>query len=97
MYGTVAVCQVRPGNLARLRALAAAEGSLGIEGYLGTTLLVVDNHPDTVLMVVRFRDRETYLANAESAEQDERYQDFRALMENDPVWYDGDWIRVVSG
>jgi quinol monooxygenase YgiN len=94
MYGTVAVCHVRPENLATLQAMAAAEEALDIDGYLGTELLVVDNHPDTVLMVVRFADRATYRANGDSADQDARYQEFRALMEDDPVWYDGDWVPV---
>jgi quinol monooxygenase YgiN len=92
MYGTVALCHVHPENLAKLQAMAAAEGSLGVDGYLGTDLLVVDNHPDTVVMVVRFRDEANYRANADSAEQDARYQGFRALMEDDPVWYDGRWL-----
>lgn len=94
MYGTVALCHVRPENLAKLRALAVAEDYLHIEGYLGTDLLVVDNHPDTVLMIVRFQDRASYRANGESADQDARYQDFRALMMDDPVWYDGDWVPI---
>jgi antibiotic biosynthesis monooxygenase (ABM) superfamily enzyme len=94
MYGTVALCHVRPDNLEKLQALATAEDDLGIDGYLGTDLLVVDNHPNTVLMVVRFQDQGTYRANGDSPEQDARYQEFRALMEDDPVWYDGDWIPV---
>ncbi len=94
MYGTVALCHVRPDNIAKLQAMAAAEDYLNIDGYLGTDLLVVDNHPDTVLMVVRFRDQAAYRANGDSPDQDARYQDFRALMEDDPVWYDGDWVAV---
>ena len=94
MYGTVALCHVRPENLATLQAMAAAEDYRQVEGYLGTDLLVVDNHPDTVLMVVRFRDQDTYRANGDSADQDARYREFRALMEDDPVWYDGDWVRA---
>jgi heme-degrading monooxygenase HmoA len=93
MYGTVAVCHVRPENFAKLQAMAAAEDYQGIDGYIGTDLLAVDNHPDTVLMVVRFRDQDAYRENAESVDQDARYRDFRALMEDDPVWYDGDWVR----
>jgi quinol monooxygenase YgiN len=92
MYGTVALCHVRPENFGKLQAMAAAEGFAGIEGYLGTDLLVVDNHPDTLLMVVRFEDQATYRANGDSPDQDARYQDFRALMEDDPVWYDGEWV-----
>jgi quinol monooxygenase YgiN len=94
MYGTVAMCSVTAENVNRLRALAAAEDELGIDGYLGTDLMVAENHPGTLLMVVRFRDRESYVANADSPGQDERYQEFRALMESDPVWYDGDWITT---
>jgi quinol monooxygenase YgiN len=94
MYGTVALCHVRPDNLEKLQALAVAEDFLQIDGYRGTDLLVVDNHPDTVLMVVRFQDQATYRANGDSPDQDARYQQFRALMEDDPVWYDGDWVPV---
>lgn len=92
MYATVALCRVPADKLGELRALAAAEDSLGIDGYLGTDLLVVDNHPDTLVMVVRFRDRDSYVANADSPAQHERYLQFRALMLADPVWYDGDWV-----
>lgn len=94
MYGTVALCAVRAENVDRMRALAAAEQVGQIDGYLGTDVLVAENHPDTLLMVVRFRDRESYDANADSPEQDAWYQEFRALMEADPVWYDGEWMRV---
>ncbi len=92
MYGTIALCHVRPENVAKLLSLSDEEATLQIDGYLGTDLLVVDNHPDTVLMVVRFQDAATYRANGDSAEQDARYQEFRALMEDDPVWYDGEWM-----
>lgn len=94
MYGTVALCRVPAEGLARLQALAAAEDELGIEGYLGTDVLVSDNHDDTVVLVVRFVDRDSYVANADSPEQHERYLEFRALMAEDPVWYDGPWVMT---
>ena len=37
MYGTVALCHVRPDNLERLQALATAEDYLRIEGYVART------------------------------------------------------------
>lgn len=94
MYGTVAVCRVAPDDVARLRALAEAEDALGIEGYLGTDVLVSDNHQDVVVLAVRFVDRGSYVANAESPEQHQRYLAMRALMADDPVWYDGDWVMT---
>jgi quinol monooxygenase YgiN len=96
MYGTVAKFRVPAENLAPLRALVEAEETLGIEGYLGSDLLVCDNHPDTLMLVVRFRDRASYEANAETPEQDARYREFRALMSEDPEWFDGEWASLAS-
>jgi hypothetical protein len=45
--------------------------------------------------VVRFQDQATYRANGDSADQDVRYQEMRALMEDDPVWYDGEWVTAT--
>lgn len=92
MYGTVAVCRVLPADVEAVRALARAEDEIGIDGYLGTDVLLSDNHDSTLLLVVRFRDRASYVANARSPEQDARYQQFRALMQADPVWFDGQWL-----
>lgn len=86
------MCSVLPENAERLMVLAAAEDVLGLDGYLGTEIMVAENHANTMLMVVRFRDRESYIANADSPGQDARYQEFRALMESDPVWFDGEWV-----
>jgi quinol monooxygenase YgiN len=95
MYGTVALCRVKADDVGRLRALMAAEEPSGVDGYLGTDILVSDNHEDTLLMVVRFRDRASYEANADSPGQDAMYRRFRALMQDDPVWYDGEWVAPV--
>jgi len=92
MYGTVALCTVSAENLGALRALMADQ-ERG-EGFLGMDLMEVENHPKTVLIVVRFRDRDSYMANAGSPGQDERYQKLRALLDFDPVWYDGQWTQV---
>jgi quinol monooxygenase YgiN len=95
MYGTVARLHVPAEHLSALRALVEAEESAEIEGYLGSDLLACDNHPDTLMLVVRFRDRASYVANAGSPEQDARYREFRALMEDDPEWFDGEWVSMA--
>jgi heme-degrading monooxygenase HmoA len=92
MYGTAALCTVSAENLGALRALMADQ-ERG-EGFLGLDMMEVENHPNTVLIVVRFQDRDSYMANAESPGQDERYQRMRALMDVDPVWYDGQWTPM---
>jgi hypothetical protein len=44
-------------------------------------------------MAVVFADKDAYVANAQSPEQDARYQAMRALMESDPEWNDGEVIH----
>ena len=36
-----------------------------------------------------FEDKASYMANADDPAQNERYMEFRALMEADPEWHDG--------
>jgi quinol monooxygenase YgiN len=94
MYGTVALCHVRPEDVDALRALTTRDAMHAVDGFLGTDVLMSDNHENTLVMVVRFRDRDAYVANAESPDQAARYAEYRALMEDDPVWYDGEWIAT---
>jgi quinol monooxygenase YgiN len=94
MYGTVAMCRIKAEDAPRLRALVASDELRRVDGYLGTDVLEVNNHPDTLLMVVRFRDRASYEANADSPDQDAMYREFRALLQEDPVWYDGEWLAT---
>ncbi len=54
----------------------------------------MDNDPDEFYLVAIFKDKETYMANADSAEQHERYLVFRSFLKDDPEWHDG---FVVSG
>jgi hypothetical protein len=43
----------------------------------------------TLFLVAVFTDRDSYVANAESPEQDARYRELRELLEDDPDWMDG--------
>ena len=44
------------------------------------------------VIVVVFENKEAYRANADSPEQDARYQKLRALLEDDPEWNDGEIV-----
>ena len=97
MYGTVAVCQLKPGQSERLREVLMEQQQAPMAGWLGSDLVFPDNHDDQAVLVVRFEDRASYEANASSPGQHERYLQLRELLESDPVWYDGEWTRAGSG
>jgi quinol monooxygenase YgiN len=92
MYGTVARMQAKPGAEAELMALSREfEGQ--ITGLVGTYVYRSDEDPTVYWMAVVFTDKAAYHANAQSPEQDARYQQMRALLAADPEWHDGEIVH----
>ena len=89
MYGTVAKMRVKADNVDAVRKVMAAqmEGAKPA-GYIQSYVLS-ENDSDTQWLVVMFEDKASYMANADDPAQNERYMEFRALMEADPEWHDG--------
>lgn len=91
MFGTIARLQVRPEKLDALRAFGSEEVD-GIPALRFQYVFQSEADPDEVWLVVGFESREAYKSNAESPEQHERYLKFRALLDADPEWHDGELI-----
>ena len=92
MYGTVARLQVKPGSEQELMKLNKEYEGLNVPGFRGTYVYRSDTEPNTYWMAVAFADKAAYQANAESPEQDKRYQQMRALLAADPEWHDGEIV-----
>ena len=96
MYGTIAQIKVRKDRLREFFALGKEwddRESKRATGYLGSEILWEDRDEGSACLVVRFSSRESYLANANSPEQDAFYRRLRSCLEADPEWIDGDWGR----
>jgi quinol monooxygenase YgiN len=89
MYGTVAKTRVKPENRDKLSEVIARHGVTAIPGYVAGYMLF-ENEGDTAWLFAVFEDRESYDRNADDPAQNERYQEYRALMEDDPEWHDGE-------
>ncbi|HLY31246.1 MAG TPA: antibiotic biosynthesis monooxygenase family protein [Ktedonobacterales bacterium] len=94
MYGTVARMRVRPGAHDQLLQQLRDFEAIHVPGFVATYVYQTDADPNDYYMAVLFETKAAYDANAESAEQNARYQQMRALLESDPEWHDG---VVVSG
>ncbi|HTG47212.1 MAG TPA: antibiotic biosynthesis monooxygenase [Actinomycetota bacterium] len=88
MYGTVAKMVVKSGNRDALRAVFD-EDQRKVEGFVGTYTLM-ENDSDNVWLLAIFEDRATYDANADDPAMHETYTKYRALLEGDPEWHDGE-------
>jgi quinol monooxygenase YgiN len=90
MYGTVARTRVKPENRDALMKVFQDDAPSGTaEGFIGAYTLF-ENDSDVMWMFAVFSDRAAYQANADDPRQHEQYVAYRALMEEDPQWHDGE-------
>ena len=90
MYGTVAKMRVKPENRDALRkVMERQQGERTIPGFV-TSYVLTENDSDVGWLFVAFEDRASYDANADDPAMHEQYVEYRALMEEDPEWHDGE-------
>jgi len=92
MYGTVARMRIKPGALPKLQAMTQAEDMRNTPGYVSTTVYQMDSDPNELFMAVAFESKDAYFKNAESPEQNARYEELIALLEGPPEWHDGEVV-----
>jgi quinol monooxygenase YgiN len=97
MYGTVARMRLKPGMEAKLKEEMAQYERLKIPGFVSTMVYRMDRDPNEIYMAVAFKDKQTYVANAQDPKQDERFRKMRELLAADPDWHDGEIIASDSG
>ena len=96
MYGTIARFRIKPGVRDEFIKAMDSFGDAMIAGWVADYHFQMDNDPDEFYLVAIFKDKETYMANADSAEQHERYLVFRSFLTDDPEWHDG-FVRSATG
>lgn len=97
MFGTVGRAHVRPENKDKLIEALTDPAYLEVPGYRRGYLMFPENREGEVVIVAVFEDAESYWKNADDPAQNERYQRYRALLEDEPEWSDGEWIQGPEG
>ena len=95
MYGTVAHMRVKAGQEDALRDWMVRwdqERAPTINGPGSSYVYRMDSDSQDLILAVVFKDKESYVANAEDPEQDRWYQEMRQHLEADPEWHDGEVI-----
>jgi len=92
MYGTVARLRVKPGAEEKLLQISRGEPSRQTPGFVFHHVYRLDKDAREYILVVGFTDKAAYVKNAESPEQNAEYREFRALLEADPEWNDGEIV-----
>lgn len=94
MYGTILRARTKPGQrdafIAAMRERGTAEHN---PGFLSAEVCTEDRDPDGVVVVIRFRDRESYLANANRPETDADYRSTLEYLQGPPEWIDVNYVE----
>jgi len=96
VYGTVARMTVKPGLEQALDEQLKSFETVDVPGFIRTTIYRLDSGSNEYVMAVVFDSKESYVANAESPEQNARYEEMRALLETAPEWSDGEIIHETA-
>jgi quinol monooxygenase YgiN len=92
MFGTIARAKIKAENRAAFEEVMRTQMSAApIEGFVAGYTVWPEKIDDEVMLVAIFRDRESYMRNADDPGQDARYREMRALLESDPEWTDGEF------
>lgn len=89
MYGTCARTHVKPENREALRKVFERQDYGQVPGYVSSYSLQ-ENDSDVMWLFAIFEDRASYERNADDPAQNDRYLEYRALLEDDPEWHDGE-------
>lgn len=97
MYGTIMRARVKPGHREALNELmTTSEESRQPPGFHSFEVAWEEKDPDRVVVVVHFVDKESYVANAESPQQDAEYRQMLEHLVEEPEWIDVNWAQYVG-
>ncbi|MGH7685340.1 MAG: antibiotic biosynthesis monooxygenase family protein [Candidatus Dormibacteria bacterium] len=103
MYGTIMRGKVKAGQKAAyesyMKQLVPSAESYG-QGMHSVEVGWEDKDPDRFVVIVHFRDRDSYVANADSSETDAQYRQQLEYLDGPPEWIDvnyGDYVGKPLG
>ena len=100
MYGTIFRMKVKPGQEEAVVSLMQEwekERKPKVGGAVGGYVMKPDNKQGLLIGVAVFKDKASYMANADDPDQDRWFRKIRDLLEADPEWEDGEYVVDMSG
>jgi quinol monooxygenase YgiN len=95
MFGTVARFRLKQGaTVDQLNATTDMEDRP--PGSVALLVFQSEKDPQEVWIATAFESREAYMKNADSPEQNARFEKMRELMDGAPEWHDGEVVTAIS-
>jgi len=94
MFGTIMRVRIKPDRrdeYIKLMQGIGQDSDLGDNGMHSVQAAWEDKDPNRLVMVVHFKDRASYMANAERPETNEMYRKQLDFFDGEPEWIDVNW------
>jgi len=99
MYGTIMRARVKPGRrdeyMKLMREMVPSAEDYG-KGLHSVEAAWEDKDPNNLVLIVHFKDRDSYVANAERPETDEQYRQQLEFLEGAPEWTDVNFAEYTG-
>ncbi|TME49281.1 MAG: hypothetical protein E6I33_01070 [Chloroflexi bacterium] len=99
MYGTIMRARVKDGRKAEyertMKEMVPSAEEYG-RGLHSIEVAWEDNDPQRIVMIIHFRDRESYIANANRPETDTDYRRQLEFLDGEPEWIDVSFAEYVG-
>ena len=97
MYGTIMRAQTKPGQRDAFIAMMKQRGTPDRNpGFLSAEIGCEDKDPNGVIAVIHFRDRDSYVANAQRPEVDSEYRQMLDFLAGPPEWTDVSYVAYTG-
>jgi heme-degrading monooxygenase HmoA len=96
MYGTIMRAKLKPGQKdAYQRWGQAQQGELGqnsASGFVSMEVAFEDKDPNRVVSIIRFKDKDSYVKNANAPKTNDNYNQMIKMFEGPPEWIDVNYV-----
>ena len=89
MYGTIMRAKLKAGQQDVFRRFAQEQGSPAeASGWVSSEFAVEDKDPSRIVGIIRFKDRESYVKNANAPQTNDNYNQMLKFLQGPPEWID---------
>jgi quinol monooxygenase YgiN len=93
MYGTVMRAKIKAGQQEAFRSYARQQGSPSdASGWISSEFAYEDKDPNRIVGIIRFKDKDSYVRNANTPQTNENYNQMLQFLEGPPEWIDVHYV-----
>jgi hypothetical protein len=93
MYGTIMRAKLKAGQQDVFRRFAQEQGSPAeATGWVSSEFAIEDKDPSRIVGIIRFKDKDSYVKNANAPQTNDNYNKMLKFLEGPPEWIDVNYV-----